>query len=935
MTALTKLGKYELKRELGKGAMGVVYEGFDPFIERTVAIKTVLKSMLDSSEAQDMLNRFRREAQAAGRLTHPNIVSIYEYGEDQDVAFIAMEFIQGKELKSYFDTDERFQMKEVVRIMSQLLDALEYSHNRGVVHRDIKPANIILTEDTQVKVADFGIARIESSNLTTVGTVLGTPTHMSPEQFMGLAVDRRTDIYSSGVILYQFLTGERPFTGSVITIMHKALNQEPVPPSALNFSVTAAVDSVVKKAMAKRLEDRYQTAREFMEALKVAAEGGSAAAAAEIDPEATYVSLGANILAQESAAHNTSPGQGGSSTSSDLELWKNIKNSQHLEDYQHYLEVYPDSKFAELARLRITALESSAKAEAEAEAEAEARAAAEARAKAEAEAQRRKEEEERARREREAAEAKAKAEAEARRKREEEEKARREKEAAEARARAEAEARRKQEQEEIARREREAAEAKARAEAEARRKMEAEENARREQEAAAARAIAEAEARHKKELEDNARREREAAEARAKAETEARRKKEAEEKALRDSEAAAAKAKTDAEARLKKESEDKARRERDAAEAKAKAEAELQRKNEQKVQREQEAAAKKSKSEAESKAKLEAEAQRKNSQARQAQDPDQTMVATAAQPPKKSAPILPIAGGVLAVLVGAGIWFATRPSSDSTHAPDAATTQPQVPAVAVESPAAKVSPSVAKGNLEQEKQADSKRKENSDAAIAAKAKADSDKIAAAKAKAEAEAAVANAKTGAEKEKAAKAKAEADAAVAKAKADADAAAAAKAKADAEAAAAVKARAEAEAAAAAAKAKADADAAAAAAKAKTDSANAAKAAAEARAKVDAEAAAAKAKSDAEATAIKAKVDAPALYQQGVKQEDSGEVNAAVKSYLAAANAGYGPAMKKLGDIYGKGSGDVPRDYAASIKWYKKAKESGVTLDSGLKR
>ena len=177
--------------------------------------------------------------------------------------------------------------------MSELLDALEYSHNCGVVHRDIKPANIIITESNQVKVADFGIARIESSNLTTVGTVLGTPSYMSPEQFMGVAVDRRTDIYSAGVILYQFLAGEKPFSGSVVSIMHKVLNQEPVPPSAVNYSVAKGLDNVVKKAMARRPEDRYQTAKEFKEALKHEVENPSSATQFSTndysDPNATVV----------------------------------------------------------------------------------------------------------------------------------------------------------------------------------------------------------------------------------------------------------------------------------------------------------------------------------------------------------------------------------------------------------------------------------------------------------------------------------------------------------------------------------------------------------------------------------------------------------------------------------------------------------------------
>ncbi|HEY4697926.1 MAG TPA: serine/threonine-protein kinase [Gallionella sp.] len=275
---INKLGKYEIKRELGRGAMGIVYEGFDPFIERTVAIKTIQKSMIDKSEAEEILSRFRREAQAAGRLTHPNIVSVYEYGEDGDVVFIAMEYIVGIELKEHFEKTIRFQIKDSAKIMAQLLDALEYSHTHGVVHRDIKPSNILITKDGQVKIADFGIAKIESSELTQAGSVLGTPAYMSPEQFMGVAADRRSDIYSAGVILYQFLTGERPFTGSNMTIiMHKVLNQAPQPPGNFNPDIPVSLHEVVGKAMSKRPEDRFQTAAEFLKALKFAMEFSASA----------------------------------------------------------------------------------------------------------------------------------------------------------------------------------------------------------------------------------------------------------------------------------------------------------------------------------------------------------------------------------------------------------------------------------------------------------------------------------------------------------------------------------------------------------------------------------------------------------------------------------------------------------------------------------
>ncbi|HEY1459077.1 MAG TPA: serine/threonine-protein kinase [Casimicrobiaceae bacterium] len=265
------LGKYELRREIGRGAMGVVYEGYDPMIKRVVAIKTIRSDQLIGDESATVIARFRREAQAAGRLSHPNIVSIYDFGEDGGVWFIAMEFVKGRELKEYFESNERFAMPDIVRIMSQMLDALDYSHRQGVIHRDIKPANVYMLNDGTVKVADFGIAHIESSSLTQVGTVLGTPSYMSPEQIMGLPVDGRSDIFSAGVILYQFLTGERPFAGSATTTMQKVLKEDPLPPSTLNVQVLPAMDAVMKKALAKRADDRFQSAREFAVAIRSAA----------------------------------------------------------------------------------------------------------------------------------------------------------------------------------------------------------------------------------------------------------------------------------------------------------------------------------------------------------------------------------------------------------------------------------------------------------------------------------------------------------------------------------------------------------------------------------------------------------------------------------------------------------------------------------------
>ncbi|MBG9388231.1 serine/threonine protein kinase [Caenimonas sp. DR4.4] len=278
--------------------MGIVYEGFDPVIERTVAIKTILPSQLGGQDVIGVMARFRREAQAAGRLNHPGIVAIYDYGEElaqdisdeeatmmaapassaQRVAYIAMEFVQGRELRDYFEKGERFALPEVVRIMREMLDALDHAHSQGVVHRDMKPANLILLQNGRVKIADFGIARIEASELTQTGTVLGTPSYMSPEQFTGQPVDGRSDLFSCGIILYQLLTGEKPFTGeSTTTIMYKVLREEPVPPSQLNVSIAPSLDAVIRKALAKAPAQRFQTGHEFAQALQEAVEAPAVA----------------------------------------------------------------------------------------------------------------------------------------------------------------------------------------------------------------------------------------------------------------------------------------------------------------------------------------------------------------------------------------------------------------------------------------------------------------------------------------------------------------------------------------------------------------------------------------------------------------------------------------------------------------------------------
>jgi serine/threonine protein kinase len=280
MPDIDHIGKYEIRREIGRGAMGVVYEAYDPMIKRVVALKTIREDQLSGEDSAQMINRFRREAQAAGRLNHPNIVSIYDFGDEAGIWYIAMEFVTGRELKACFEANERFKIPDIVRIMSQILGALDYSHRQGVIHRDIKPANIFLLTDGSVKVGDFGIAHIETSNLTQAGTVLGTPAYMSPEQIMGLPVDGRSDLFSAGVILYQFLTGERPFSGSATTTMQKVLKEDPLPPSSINIQVLPVMDAVVRRALAKNADERYQKAEEFADAISAAASTTSSLAAA-------------------------------------------------------------------------------------------------------------------------------------------------------------------------------------------------------------------------------------------------------------------------------------------------------------------------------------------------------------------------------------------------------------------------------------------------------------------------------------------------------------------------------------------------------------------------------------------------------------------------------------------------------------------------------
>jgi serine/threonine-protein kinase len=251
--------------------MGVVYKAFDPGIERVVAIKTVRKDLVDPDLVEQSMARFKNEAVAAGRLLHPNIVSVYEYGEDDSNAFIVMEFVEGTGLREFLNRGANFDLGQIAAMMTQLLGALDFAHERGVVHRDIKPANLILTSNGVLKVADFGIARIDTSNLTTMGMVMGTPSYMSPEQCQGQTVDRRSDLFSAAVVLYELLAGEKPFSGALETIGYKICHEDPRPPSSVSrLSLSPTIDAVVATALEKKPEARFQNARAFNRALRQA-----------------------------------------------------------------------------------------------------------------------------------------------------------------------------------------------------------------------------------------------------------------------------------------------------------------------------------------------------------------------------------------------------------------------------------------------------------------------------------------------------------------------------------------------------------------------------------------------------------------------------------------------------------------------------------------
>lgn len=259
--------------ELGRGGMAVVYRGLDPVIKREAALKVIRKADLQSAESAQILERFKREAQAAGSLHHPNVVAIYEYGEDDECAWIAMELVEGKSLRDHLLAGWRPDLSSLPSVLEQLLEALDYSHGRGVVHRDMKPGNVLVSDMGVAKISDFGIARIELSHLTQAGEVLGTPYYMAPEQYEGRDIDERTDIYAAGVIVYEVLCGRRPYDGQGGSLLRQILQDPPPPVSTFEPRLPVTIDMVLGRALAKKPENRFRNAREFLDALKNAFPG--------------------------------------------------------------------------------------------------------------------------------------------------------------------------------------------------------------------------------------------------------------------------------------------------------------------------------------------------------------------------------------------------------------------------------------------------------------------------------------------------------------------------------------------------------------------------------------------------------------------------------------------------------------------------------------
>ena len=374
MVDIEKLGRYDVIRVLGKGAMGVVYEGRDPNLDRQVAIKTIRVQSLSAEAAAEYDGRFRTEARSAARLQHPNIVSVFDSGQDGDTAYLVMEFIEGQDLKHHLGNGARFSVRSSIVMVHDLLMALDHAHRQNVVHRDIKPANMLIERSGRVKLTDFGVARIQEpdeTHLTQVGGAVGTPKYMSPEQAKGLRGDSRSDVFSAGVVLYELLTGVLPFDGeNQFAVIHMIVGHDPAPPSTLNPEVPPAMDEVMARAMAKNPNERYATAREFGLALRVVAQHIGAASG---NPNADVAAELSQMIANRAPIASPAALRDGSSTGifgpavdvslvttvnheEELGIWNGIKESTVSQNFLDYLQRFPTGIYARRAQQRLEQL---------------------------------------------------------------------------------------------------------------------------------------------------------------------------------------------------------------------------------------------------------------------------------------------------------------------------------------------------------------------------------------------------------------------------------------------------------------------------------------------------------------------------------------------------------------------------------------------------
>ena len=267
--ATERIGRYQIEAVVGRGAMGVIYRAHDPAIDRKVAIKLVRADLLEGEERAEYIARFQREAQAAGRCAHPNIVAVYDFALHDGNPYLAMEYIDGVTLNQLRSRPGGFAPAEIVSLAGQILDGLAAAHAFGVVHRDIKPANIMLTEQGRVKVTDFGISRLDTASLTSTGGIVGTPSYMSPEQCRGDVTDARSDLFSVAVVLYELTTGAKPFAGtSQHEVWHKLLHEDPPDSATLRADAPSALHDVIRRGLSKRPADRFQTAEAMAAALR-------------------------------------------------------------------------------------------------------------------------------------------------------------------------------------------------------------------------------------------------------------------------------------------------------------------------------------------------------------------------------------------------------------------------------------------------------------------------------------------------------------------------------------------------------------------------------------------------------------------------------------------------------------------------------------------